>query len=97
MITKYSRYFVLEYVEELFATTTDSINEGLLDAALVDLKEATPPPLCADFNKEDREDATRKREERRQMVTQDVPATSSGIDTNSKSSANYKTEQTLVT
>ena len=79
-------------MEELFATTMDSINEGLLDAALVELKEATPPPLCADFDKENREDAIRKREEQRQMVTQEVPATSSGTDTNTKSSKKCQTE-----
>eukprot|EP00112_Aurelia_sp_Birch-Aquarium-sp1_P012751 Seg2686.5 transcript_id=Seg2686.5/GoldUCD/mRNA.D3Y31 product="hypothetical protein" protein_id=Seg2686.5/GoldUCD/D3Y31 len=67
-----------EYVEELFLTTLDSINDGLLDSALVELKEATPPPLCADFDKENRNDAIRKREERKQMVTEEVPATSSG-------------------
>ena len=79
-------------MEELFATTMESINEGLLDAAVTELKEATPPPLCSDFDKEIREDAIRKREERRHMVTEEVPATSSGTDTNAKSSNNHDTE-----
>lgn len=89
-------YFVSEYVEELFVTTLDSINDGLLDSALVELKEATPPPLCADFDKENRNDAIRKREERKQMVTEEVPATSSGKDTNAKSGKYCHTEQKVV-
>eukprot|EP00795_Rhopilema_esculentum_P009800 gene9800-18361_t len=68
----------LEYVEGLFATTMKSINEGLLTVAMKKLKEATPPPLCAGFDKKNREEAIEKQEQRKRMVTQEVPATSSG-------------------
>eukprot|EP00795_Rhopilema_esculentum_P009798 gene9798-18360_t len=55
-----------------------SINEGLLTVAMKKLKEATPPPLCAGFDKENMKAAIEKQEQRKRMVTQEVPATSSG-------------------
>eukprot|EP00112_Aurelia_sp_Birch-Aquarium-sp1_P021650 Seg5883.3 transcript_id=Seg5883.3/GoldUCD/mRNA.D3Y31 product="hypothetical protein" protein_id=Seg5883.3/GoldUCD/D3Y31 len=40
----------------------------------------TPPPLCAALEKESREDALKKREDRKRMGTQNVPGTSSVSD-----------------
>ena len=68
----------LEYVDELFMTTADSILNQNLEEAIVELREKTPPPLCADFEKETREDAIKKRSDRMAMSTLDVPPTCAG-------------------
>ena len=47
----------------------------LLKSGKEELKALTAPPLCADFEKESREDAIRKREVRKNMVTEEVPPT----------------------
>ena len=64
---------------ELFATTVSSINEHMLEPACNDLKRMTPPPLCAEFVKESREDALKKRQDRKRLGTEDVPGTCSGM------------------
>ncbi len=70
---------IIDYVGELFTTTVNSIREQSLEAASIALKEMTPPPLCAALEKESREDALKKREDRKRMGTQNVPGTSSGM------------------
>ena len=65
-------------MDQLFATVEDSILHGKLEKAMVELQAATPPPLCANFEKETRDQAIKKRNERRKMSTQEVPATCTG-------------------
>eukprot|EP00112_Aurelia_sp_Birch-Aquarium-sp1_P015110 Seg332.5 transcript_id=Seg332.5/GoldUCD/mRNA.D3Y31 product="hypothetical protein" protein_id=Seg332.5/GoldUCD/D3Y31 len=56
-------------------TTADSIINKKLEEAIAELQGRTPPPLCADFEKETRDDAIKKRNERMSMSQLEVPPT----------------------
>lgn len=65
-----------DYVEDLFQFFLGLNKQQLQDAAL-ELKEMTPDHMVSMLvDKESREEAIRKREERLRMVTRDVPPTS---------------------
>ena len=70
--------FLLEYVDQLFTTTADSMLSKNLEEAIAELQEKTPPPLTADFEKETRDDAIKKRNERIAMSTLEVPPKCAG-------------------
>ncbi|XP_065068881.1 uncharacterized protein LOC135694119 isoform X2 [Rhopilema esculentum] len=63
-----------DYVSELFETILNMTAEEK-EQAMVELHTATPQPLCAEFDKETREEAVEKRTKRQNMCMQEVPAT----------------------
>ena len=70
--------FLVEYVEQLFTTTAKSMLSQNLEEKIAELQEKTSPPLTADFEKETRDDAIKKRNERIAMFTLEVPPTCAG-------------------
>lgn len=69
-------FFILDYVEDLFQFFLGLNKQQLQDAA-IELKEMTPDHMGSMLvDKESREEAIRRREERLRMVTRDVPPTS---------------------
>ena len=70
--------FTLDYVEEIFETYLKASKESLKDAAQK-LKEKSPAPMNEMLQKEPREQALKKREERSKMIVKDVPPTTPGI------------------
>ena len=69
--------FTLDYVEEIFQTYLKSST----------LKEKSPAPMNEMLQKEPRDEALRKREERSKMIVRDVPPTTPGkIPSNSNQS-----------
>ena len=73
-------YFVFAfsaYVQEIFDTYRNSSKNSLKDAALK-LKDMSPKPMDSMFEKQTREEALKKRSDRRAMVILDVPPTTPG-------------------
>ena len=69
--------FTLDYVEEIFQTYLKASKGDLRDAAQK-LKEKSPAPMNEMLQKEPRDEALRKREERSKMIVRDVPPTKPG-------------------
>jgi len=69
--------FTLDYVEETFQTYLKASMGDLRDAAQR-LKEKSPAPMNEMLQKEPRDEALRKREERSKMIVRDVPPTTPG-------------------
>lgn len=69
--------FTLDYVEEIFQTYLKASMGDLKDAAQK-LKEKSPAPMNEMLQKEPRDEALRKREERSKMIVKDVPPTTPG-------------------
>ena len=68
---------VLDYISELFETILNMAAEEK-EQAMVELQNATPQPLCAEFDKETRKQPVEKRTKRQNMCMQEVPATCLG-------------------
>jgi len=64
---------ILDYVDAIFATICDSIKEKTLKKAQKELKTMTPPPMNTMLQKQPKSQALKKREDRRQMLVEDVP------------------------
>ena len=69
--------FTLDYVEEIFQTYLKASKGDLRDAAQK-LKEKSPAPMNEMLQKEPRDEALRKREERSKVIVRDVPPTTPG-------------------
>ena len=69
--------FTFDYVEEIFQTYLKASMGDLKDAAQK-LKEKSPAPMNELLQKEPRDEALRKREERSNMIVKDVPPTTPG-------------------
>ncbi|XP_015749382.1 PREDICTED: uncharacterized protein LOC107329161 [Acropora digitifera] len=66
-----------DYVEEIFQTFIKASKEEIKDAASK-LREKTPAAMNTMLEKQSREEAIKKKEERSQMVVKDVPPTTPG-------------------
>ncbi|KAK3755170.1 hypothetical protein QZH41_010695 [Actinostola sp. cb2023] len=65
-----------DYVEEIFQTMKDCLKEKTrLDAARGEILDMTPAPINTMLERETREEALRKREQRKKMNMKDVPPT----------------------
>lgn len=73
----YIAFVVLDYVEEIFQTFIKASKEEIIDAA-AKLREMTPAAMNTMLEKQSREEAIKKKEERSQMVVKDVPPTTPG-------------------
>ena len=71
----------LDYVEEIFQTFLKATKAELKEAAQK-LNDKSPAPVNEMLQKQPREEALKKREERRKMVTKDVPPTTPGMNIN---------------
>ena len=70
--------YLVFLVEQLFTTTAKSMLSQNLEEKIAELQEKTSPPLTADFEKETRDDAIKKSNERIAMFTLEVPPTCAG-------------------
>ena len=61
-------------MEEIFETFMDTSKEELVNAA-AKLSEKTPEPINTMLEKQSRDEALKKKEERSKMVVKDVPPT----------------------
>ena len=68
----------LDYVDEIFSTTKAAIEQDSLAPVIEELKLMTPAPMNTMLEKQDRQEAIKKREQRKSMVAKDVPPTTSG-------------------
>lgn len=77
----YSCLFYIEitkgYVEEVFNVIMEASKEDT-KTARDELKKKTPPPMHEMLDKQSKKEAIAKREERKKMVTQNVPPTAPG-------------------
>ena len=64
-------------MEEIFYTFMNASKEELANAA-AKLMEMTPAPMNTMLEKQSREEALKKKEERSKMVVKDVPPTTPG-------------------
>eukprot|EP00795_Rhopilema_esculentum_P010009 gene10009-18635_t len=80
------------YVSELFETILNMTAEEK-EQAMVELHNATPQPLCAEFDKETREEAVEKRTKRQNMCMQEVPATCLVAESNTTEAAPRKLQK----
>ena len=73
-------YACLEYVKEVYQTIVESLKErSVLRDAMHELNTMTPPPMDVMLEKQSREGAIQKREERRKILsTKDVAPTRPG-------------------
>lgn len=71
--------YILGYVQEIYETFLDAQKEGNLKKEYEKLKKMTPEPMNAMLNKQPRDEAIKKRKERRAMVVKDVPPTATGV------------------
>lgn len=69
--------FFSDYVEEIFQTFLNASKDELVNAA-AKLSEKTPAPMNTMLEKQSRDEAMKKKEERSQMVVKDVPPTTPG-------------------
>ena len=70
--------YVLDYVDAIFATICNSIKAKTLKNAQEELKTMTPPPMNTMLQKQPKSEALRKREDRRQMLVENVPPSTPG-------------------
>ena len=68
---------VTDYVEEIFQTFMNASKEEMLHAA-TKLREKTPVAMNSMMEKQPREEALKKRADRKRMVVKDVPPTTPG-------------------
>lgn len=71
--------FSKDYIEEIFQTTSSGLKEKSLNAARMELQGMTPDPINTMLERQPREAALQKRQERKQMSVKDVPPTTPGI------------------
>ena len=64
-------------MEEIFQTFMNASKDELVNAA-AKLTEKTPAPMNTMLEKQSRDEAIKKKEERSQMVVKDVPPTTPG-------------------
>ena len=64
--------FILDYVDSLYKTLEQALIEGNLVTSRNEVKEMTPPPISASFEKQNKEEAVKKHETRKTMVTKEV-------------------------
>lgn len=64
-------------MEEIFQTFLNASKEEMVNAAAM-LSEKTPAPMNTMLEKQSRDEAIKKKEERSQMVVKDVPPTTPG-------------------
>ena len=64
-------------MEEIFQTFLNASKDELINAA-AKLNEKTPAPMNTMLEKQSRDEAIKKKEERSQMVVKDVPPTTPG-------------------
>ena len=72
-------FIVIAYVQEIYETYLDAEQKGHLEKELEELKKMTPKPMNVMLNKQPRDEAIKKRNERRAMVVKDVPPTATGM------------------
>ena len=65
------------YVHEVWETLLDAMKKNILEHEMKLIKEITPAPM--NTVKEPRDQAIKKREERKKMVTKDVPPTAGKV------------------
>lgn len=76
MAVKYFYYlFCVDYVEEIYETFINAAKEKTLKPALTELDDMSPAPMNSMLNKESREEAILKRNQRKRMVVVDVLST----------------------
>ena len=68
---------VTDYVEEIFQTFMNASKEEMLHAA-IKLREKNPAAMNSMMEKQPREEALKKRADRKRMVVKDVPPTTPG-------------------
>ena len=69
---EYFSKFIVDYVDSLFKTLEQALIEGNLETSRNELKEMTPPPISASFDKQSKEEAVKKHQTRKTMVTKEV-------------------------
>ena len=95
----YVAFVVLDYMEEIFQTFIKASKEEIIDAA-AKLREKTPAAMNTMLEKQSREEAIKRKEERSQMVVKDVspttPGTSSQYYTGGLSCSFYQNDVILL-
>ncbi|XP_068697440.1 uncharacterized protein [Montipora foliosa] len=72
------KWLRVDYVKEIYQTFVNASKDELNEAAKK-LKDLTPAPMNTMLDRQPREQALQKRDERNKMVTRDVPPTTPGI------------------
>ena len=72
-------FIVIAYVQKIYETYLDAEQKGHLEKELEELKKMTPKPMNVMLNKQPRDEAIRRRNERRAMVVKDVPPIATGM------------------
>ena len=67
----------LDYVEDILQTLVKATKEELKKAA-ADLKKKSPAPMNTMLEKQSKDEAMKKKDDRSKMVTEDVPPTTPG-------------------
>ena len=70
-------FYCTGYVEDIFQTYLCASKDALKKAAKA-LKEKTPAAMNTMLNKQSREEAVGKREERKKMIVKNIPPTTPG-------------------
>ncbi len=71
--------FYIGYVQAIYETFLDAQRKDTLKEEAKKIKKMTPKPMNTMLNKQSRDEAVKKRKERRAMVLKDVPPTSTGL------------------
>ena len=69
----------VDYVQEIYETFLDAHKCHKLEGAAKQLVDMTPAAMNSMLTKQPREEAIRKRDERKTMVVKDVPPTTRGV------------------
>ena len=72
-------FIVIAYVQEIYEMYLDAEQKGHLEKELEELKKMTPKPMNVMLNKQPRDEAIKKRNERRAMVVKDASPTATGM------------------
>ena len=75
-------YLTIDYVDEIFKTMTEAIENKTLQDAIDELKKQTPPPMNTMLDKQLREEAIAKKKARDSMTLVNVPPTNPGNNKN---------------
>ena len=79
---KKCNFFSFEgYVQEVYDAFLECLKNGYLEKELEELEKMTPEFMNTMMNKQSREDAIKKRDERKAMIVDDVPPTAAGRKT----------------
>ena len=73
----YTNFVVSDYVEEIFQTFMNTTKEEMTTAT-TELHDKTPAAMNTMLEKQSRDEAIKKKEERSKMVVKDVPPTTPG-------------------